>query len=146
MYRLSALEAESPKSSFRDTRLLCRLSRRTPPCPSRQSSVSVARRRIAPSLPLWSCRLPSVRVCPSVHVSPLCKDTSRVGSGPTRMTSPKLHLQRLLSPRAVTFTVAWGEGFSVSFLNPKQLCVLAEEAAKAGSCKPRTGPGVCFGG
>ena len=38
------------------------------------------------SLPLWSCRLPSVRVCPSVHVSPFCKDTSRVGSGPTRMT------------------------------------------------------------
>ena len=82
-----------------------------PSLPLQRSSVSLACRRLTPVsasvvvLPS-SPHLPSVRVCPSVHMSPFCKDTSHVGSGPTRMTSPELHLQRLLSPRAVTFTVA----------------------------------------
>ena len=113
MRHLSALEVESPKSGFRGTRFLCLLSRRILPWPSRPSSVSLARRRITPVsasvvvLPS-SPHLPSVRVCPSLHLSPFCKDTSRVGSGPTRLTSPSLHLQRLLSPSAVTFTVAGG--------------------------------------
>lgn len=152
-YCLSALEVESPKPSFRCPFPLLAF-RSLPASPSVPSSLSC--RRLAPASSLWLCcrllpHLPSVRVCPSVHMSPFCKDTSRVGSGPL---PDDLHLSSICKDsctQAVTFSLPRGRASAYLFsgecnsAQSSSVCWL-KKLRRLGTASQGQDLEACFGG